>query len=256
MNWSRRTRLFVFLLMVAALLFGAAASALGFGQGAAGPDVYAVQAMLKSIGYYQGAIDGNYGPGTATSVQSYQRSAGLNATGAVDSGTLRSILQAYAGAKFAAEKSANGTAGVGAARGQTAGGAGANGLALSADEQRMISLVNQARAEAKLPPLTAHKELSRVARFKSSDMAQNNYFSHDSPTYGSPFEMMKDFGIAYRSAGENIACNQSVERAHEAFMNSAGHRANILSTDFTHIGIGIVQGGKCGAMYTQMFLTP
>src|SRR5690606_11795712 len=136
----------------------------------------------------------------------------------------------------------------------TAGGGGAYNV--SAEEQEMAALVNAARAEAGLPALTLYPELSRVARVKSEDMATNGYFSHDSPTYGSPFQMMNDFRIDYSSAGENIACNQTVPRAHEALMNSPGHRANILSTDFTHIGIGVASGGACGAMYTQMFLRP
>lgn len=242
------------LLIVAAVLTIGAASALAFDPEASGPDVYAVQAMLKSTGYYKGEIDGLYGPSTRASVQSYQRSAGLSVSGQVDTATLRSILQAYAGAKLSAGGTPNAPQGGASAPAQS--GAKSEGLALSADEQQMIELVNQSRADANLPPLTAHPELSRVARFKSGDMAQNNYFSHDSPSFGSPFKMMTDFGISYRGAGENIACNQTVARAHEALMNSPGHRANILSTDFTHIGIGIVQGGQCGSMYTQMFLTP
>ena len=116
--------------------------------------------------------------------------------------------------------------------------------------------MNAARVENGLAPLTLHPELSKTARTKSEDMAAKGYFSHDSPTYGSPFKMMNDFGIRYSSAGENIACNRSAKAAHEALMNSPGHRANILSADFTHLGIGIADGGPCGAMYTQMFLKP
>lgn len=118
----------------------------------------------------------------------------------------------------------------------------------------MIALVNQARQAAGLPPLNADPPLSKVARLKSQDMADKNYFSHQSPTYGSPFDMMKQFGVTYRTAGENIACNQNVANAHQALMNSPGHKANILSAEFTHIGIGIVDGGPCGKMFTQMFI--
>lgn len=117
----------------------------------------------------------------------------------------------------------------------------------------MIDLINKARSEAGLSPLAVDLELSKVARLKSQDMTDKDYFSHDSPTYGSPFDMMKRFGIRYRTAGENIACNQNAESAHQALMNSEGHRANILSRDFTHIGIGIVEGGPCGKMFTQQF---
>lgn len=119
----------------------------------------------------------------------------------------------------------------------------------------MVQLVNKARAENNLPALKVDTELANVARIKSQDMIDNNYFSHNSPTYGSPFDMMKDFGINYVQAGENIAGNQDVQKAHDALMNSPGHRKNILSPDFTHIGIGIRKGGQYGNMYTQMFIS-
>ncbi len=124
---------------------------------------------------------------------------------------------------------------------------------LSAQEQQMVNLVNNERAKAGLKPLAVDTKLSQMARVKSQDMADNNYFSHTSPTYGSPFDMMKKFGISYRTAGENIALNSSVEKAHTALMNSEGHRANILNPNFTHIGIGIVSKG--GSLYfTQEFI--
>ena len=121
---------------------------------------------------------------------------------------------------------------------------------MSASEQKMIDLVNQERAKAGVAPLKVDLELCRVARIKSQDMKDNNYFSHTSPTYGSPFEMMKSFGISYRTAGENIAKHSSVEGAHTGLMNSEGHRKNILNPNFTHIGIGIVDN----RYYTQMFI--
>ncbi|WP_274363839.1 CAP domain-containing protein [Paenibacillus thermotolerans] len=247
---------------ISAIVFSVmfAASAYAFGPGSSGPDVYAVQSMLKSIGYYQGPIDGLYGEGTSAGVRGYQQAAGLTVSGIVDTATLRSILGTYARAKL--DGAVNGSAGAGnGGKGNGTGAAagnntGAGTYTLSADEQQMVALVNQARQEAGLPALSVHASLSRVARIKSGDMAQNNYFSHDSPTYGSPFNMMNNFGIGYSAAGENIACNQTTENAHTALMNSPGHRANILSSDYTHIGIGIQSGGKCGAMYTQMFLKP
>ncbi len=125
-----------------------------------------------------------------------------------------------------------------------------SGYQLSAEEQKMIQLVNQERQKAGVSPLTIDPELSRVARIKSQDMKDKGYFSHTSPTYGSPFDMMKSFGITYRAAGENIALNSSVEGAHTSLMNSEGHRENILNSSFTHIGIGIVDG----RYYTQMFI--
>ncbi len=127
---------------------------------------------------------------------------------------------------------------------------------LSADELRMLNLINQERAKAGLAPLKIHKELVRLARLKSQDMITNKYFSHQSPVYGSPFDMMKSAGISYKRAGENIAGASTVDRAHTNLMNSPGHRANILNPDFTHIGIGIVDGGPYGKMFTQMFIRP
>jgi uncharacterized YkwD family protein len=130
-----------------------------------------------------------------------------------------------------------------------------NSKALTNDEQEMLKLVNDARAQNNLEPLISDIELANVARIKSQDMIDNNYFSHNSPTYGSPFDMMKSFGIKYIKAGENIAGNQSVQKAHDALMNSPGHRQNILSPDYTHIGIGIKNGGQYGKMFTQMFIS-
>ncbi len=119
-------------------------------------------------------------------------------------------------------------------------------------ETEVIRLVNEARAENGLSALKPNWELSRVARYKSQDMKDNGYFSHTSPTYGSPFSMMKNFGISYRSAGENIAMGQRTpEAVVNAWMNSSGHRANILSPSFTEIGVGYVADGK---YWTQMFI--
>ncbi len=118
----------------------------------------------------------------------------------------------------------------------------------------MVDLVNGERSKQGLAPLIVDLELSRVARLKSQDMVEKNYFSHLSPTYGSPFEMMDKFAISYSYAGENIACKYTVAKAHEALMGSSGYRANMLSEDYTQIGIGIVDGGPCGKMLTQQFV--
>jgi uncharacterized YkwD family protein len=125
---------------------------------------------------------------------------------------------------------------------------------LTADEAQMIQLVNQARAQAGLQALIADSALTHTARLKSQDMVSLNYFAHQSPTYGSPFEMMSQFGITFQFAGENIACKQTVTAAQQALMNSKGQRDNILNESFTTIGIGIVDGGQCGQMYTQQFV--
>ena len=130
-----------------------------------------------------------------------------------------------------------------------------NNNALTTQEQQMFNLVNQARAQANVPALKIDMELTKMARIKSQDMIDNNYFSHNSPKYGSPFDMMKSFGINYVSGGENIAGNQTVQAAQDALMNSPGHRKNILSTDYTHIGIGIRSGSQYGLMFTQEFIS-
>lgn len=119
-------------------------------------------------------------------------------------------------------------------------------------EQEVIRLVNEERTRNGLKSLTYDWQLGRVARYKSQDMRDNRYFSHTSPTYGSPFQMMKSFGITYRSAGENIAKGQRTpEAVVNAWMNSSGHRANILNASFTHIGVGYVADGS---YWTQMFI--
>lgn len=119
-------------------------------------------------------------------------------------------------------------------------------------EAEVVRLVNEQRAKYGLQPLTVNWELSRVARYKSEDMARNRYFSHTSPTYGSPFDMMRSFGISYRSAGENIAYGQRTPAAVvDAWMNSSGHRENILKTSYTQIGVGYYAAGN---YWTQMFI--
>ena len=123
-------------------------------------------------------------------------------------------------------------------------------------EQQVVNLVNAERAKAGLKPLKSDWELARVARFKSEDMRDNRYFDHNSPIYGTPFQMMKSFGINYRSAGENIAAGQTTaESVMQAWMNSPGHKKNILSPNFTHIGVGYAKGGSYGHYWTQQFMS-
>ncbi len=119
-------------------------------------------------------------------------------------------------------------------------------------EKEVVRLVNEIRVQNGLRELTYNWELSRVARYKSQDMKDNRYFSHTSPVYGTPFQMMKSFGITYKSAGENIARGQkSPQAVVNAWMNSSGHRANILNASFTQIGVGYVADGN---YWTQMFI--
>ena len=125
---------------------------------------------------------------------------------------------------------------------------------LDANEQEMFNLVNKERTSRGIPALKVDPQLVKTARLKSQDMVDKNYFAHQSPTYGSPFDMMKKFGITYKSAGENLAANSSVAAAHTALMNSQGHRENILNTSYNYIGIGIVSSSQYGLMFTQQFI--
>ena len=125
---------------------------------------------------------------------------------------------------------------------------------LTAQEAAMLNLLNQERMRNGLAALQVDDRLVNVARQKSQDMLLNNYFGHTSPTYGSPFQMMRAAGISYRTAGENLAGASSAETAHSALMNSSGHRANILNPAYTHVGIGAVSGSRFGMLFTQMFL--
>lgn len=105
--------------------------------------------------------------------------------------------------------------------------------------QQIVTLVNKERAAAGLKPVSGLDSLHKVAATKATDMRTNNYFSHTSPTYGSPFDMMKSFGITYNAAGENIAMGQKTpEEVMKAWMNSPGHKANILNANFNYIGVG------------------
>ena len=124
-------------------------------------------------------------------------------------------------------------------------------------ESQVVKLVNVERAKQGLQPLTENWQLSRVARYKSADMATKNYFSHTSPTYGSPFKMMESFGIKYSSAGENIAYGQKTpEQVMTAWMNSPGHRSNIMSPSYSQIGVGYATNKSGTAYWTQMFIRP
>ena len=106
-------------------------------------------------------------------------------------------------------------------------------------EEEIIHLCNEARASYGISPLAFDWEAARVARHKTEDMMKNNYFGHDSPTFGNFFDMLKNFNILYKDAGENIAVGLSCPRAVvDAWMAQPGHRANILSEAFTHAGVG------------------
>lgn len=124
-------------------------------------------------------------------------------------------------------------------------------------ENEVIRLVNIQRSNAGLAKLSTNWQLSRVARYKSQDMINKNYFSHISPTYGSPFNMMETFGLKFSSAGENIAMGQQTPAAVvNSWMNSPGHRANILNPSYSQIGVGLAKNKNGTCYWTQMFIKP
>lgn len=125
---------------------------------------------------------------------------------------------------------------------------------LSQDEQKLLELVNKARAGEGLEQLAIDESLMKVARTKAKDMTENSYFSHQSPTYGSPFDMMRQFDNAFKSAGENIAGNKTVEGAFKAWMASDSHKKNILNSGFKVTGIGIETSNTYGKILVQQFI--
>ena len=125
----------------------------------------------------------------------------------------------------------------------------------AAYQQEVVNLVNKERAKYGLSALKSNSSLANVATIKSQDMVNKNYFNHTSPTYGSPFDMMKQFGISYNTAGENIAMGQKTpSEVVTAWMNSEGHRKNILSSNFTQIGVGVAKNASGQLYWTQMFI--
>ncbi|HBF0592132.1 TPA: sporulation protein [Clostridioides difficile] len=132
---------------------------------------------------------------------------------------------------------------------------GSTSESFPAYQKEVVDLVNIERAKAGLNPLTLDSSISNVATKKSQDMIDNNYFSHNSPTYGSPFDMLKKFGISYKTAGENIAMGQKTPKeVVNAWMNSEGHRKNIMNPNFSKIGVGVAQKSGGSIYWTQIFV--
>lgn len=125
---------------------------------------------------------------------------------------------------------------------------------MNSDEKEVFNLINTQRTNNGLSALKVDDEVQRVARIKAEDMVSNNYFSHNSPIYGSPFDMLKSFKISYKTAGENIAANSSNSGAVTSWMNSSGHKANILNSSFNYTGIGVVSSSKYGKIFVQIFV--
>ena len=121
-------------------------------------------------------------------------------------------------------------------------------------EKQVASLTNSERKAKGLSALTLDNQLSKLARLKAEDMAKKGYFSHTSPTYGSAFDMMNKYGVSYRTAGENIAKGQkTAESVMNGWMNSSGHRANILSSAYTNIGVGYAKDSRGNTYWVQIF---
>lgn len=121
----------------------------------------------------------------------------------------------------------------------------------------VLDLVNKERSKMGLNALTLNNTLTNIATIKAKDMRDKNYFSHNSPTYGSPFDMLQNFGVKYTYAGENIAGGQqSAQAVMNDWMNSSGHRANILNKNYTELGVGYVKGGQYGTYWVQLFRKP
>jgi len=129
-----------------------------------------------------------------------------------------------------------------------------NEIIISTAESDMVELINNTRLKEGLKELTIDIKLVEVARKKALDMINNNYFEHQSPDYGSPFDMLKSANIEYSLAGENLAEAHSVEEAYELLLESTEHRDNILQSRYDKIGVGVVEGGGCGLTIVQLFI--
>lgn len=139
--------------------------------------------------------------------------------------------------------------------GEDGGGTDSGFGAVSSYASEVADIVNQERTSQDLSPLSYDSQLAELAQKKAEDMAENGYFSHQSPTYGSAFDMMNEAGISYRSAGENIARGQRTpEAVMDSWMNSSGHRANILSSSYSSVGVGYAEDENGTAYWVQMFL--
>lgn len=124
----------------------------------------------------------------------------------------------------------------------------------SEQAKAVLKLVNAERGKQGLKALSLNKKLNKVAEDKAKDMRDNNYFDHNSRTYGTPFDMMRSYGINFSTAGENIAAGQRTpEQVMESWMNSSGHRANILNKNYTQLGVGFCVGGSYDTYWVQEF---
>lgn len=129
-----------------------------------------------------------------------------------------------------------------------------NDIDLTQDENELLSLINSEREKNNLSALKIDKDLQNVARLKANDLVDNNYFSHISPVYGTPFEMLKSNKISYKTASENIAGNPSISGAFESWMNSDSHKNNILSNNYNYTGLAVVDSIAYGKIIVELFI--
>lgn len=125
---------------------------------------------------------------------------------------------------------------------------------LSSDEQELLNLINNERINNNLKEFKIDEDLQNVAKLKAEDLVKNNYFSHISPTYGTPYEMLKSYNISYKSGSENIAGNSNIKSAFESFMESESHKNNILSNEYNYTGIAVVDSIAYGKIIVEFFI--
>lgn len=222
--------------------------------GSSGDKVRELQKMLASLGY-QVKANGQYDESTRFAVMLFQSRNKATLTGEADSKTYQAIKTKY---EQQSQPGTNPTQPQPSTPQPSTPQKPDSQVPLpsdlTADEKEMIQLLNKERANNGMSPLQVDMKLENVARVKAQDLVKNNYFNHNSPTYGTPFQMMKSFGINYRSAAENLAQNRTVAAGHKMLMDSSGHRANILNPSYEYVAVAIVDGGPYGKTFVQMFV--
>lgn len=223
--------------------------------GSTGDKVRELQKMLVSLGY-PAKVTGQYDESTRYAVMLFQSRNKATLTGEADTKTYQAIKTKYEQQPSQSQPSnpAQPSTPSQPSTPQKPDPQVPLPSDLTADEKEMIQLLNKERANNGLSPLQVDMKLENVARVKAQDLVKNNYFNHNSPTYGTPFQMMKSFGINYRSAAENLAQNWTVAAGHKMLMDSSGHRANILNPSYEYVAIAIVDGGPYGKTFVQMFV--
>ena len=127
-------------------------------------------------------------------------------------------------------------------------------LELTQEEQEFLNLINFNRKNNGLEELKIDNAVQNVARLKAEDLERNNYFSHTSPSYGNIDSMLNSFGVSYTKVQENIAGNQNLNGAVDAWMNSDSHKSNILNSDFNYTGVAIAESSTYGKIFVEVFV--